>query len=401
MPSENKTQNFGLSQWSGNEFVKREDFVKDNLIIDTEIKVAQDKAAQAFQSASNGKTAIKTAITGVDPSVTIPTDATFAQLATAIGQIKTGDDTSDATATAEGILANLTAYVKGAKVTGTIPSKTAETFTPRPTDQTIASGQYLSGAQTIKGDANLNPNNIKAGTSIFGIPGKSTVVDTADAVLDPNFLVTGYSGYDDGVKKSGLMPITNADLGDSVPALGQQVYDGWDGNRYALSQIKPNAAIFGANWVRSYQPDIRPENILSGKTIFGLAGTAIAAKRWASGTGEVNYETWYAFYSFTKHDEPQYLRGLRVSGLAFTPTLIIVLNSSGENNYRQSLTFYRSDGLLGRPDYKIICSNYNFWSLDKFADTYTLGGDAYVNSSGFLLPADASNNNNYIWYAYE
>lgn len=43
-----------------------------------------------FQSASDGKTAIANAITGVDESITIPDNPTFAQLAACIGQISTG-----------------------------------------------------------------------------------------------------------------------------------------------------------------------------------------------------------------------------------------------------------------------------------------------------------------------
>jgi len=54
------------------------------------VKAAYDRADAAFTSASNGKTAIGAAITGVDSSVVIPTDPTFAQLATAIGQISSG-----------------------------------------------------------------------------------------------------------------------------------------------------------------------------------------------------------------------------------------------------------------------------------------------------------------------
>lgn len=46
--------------------------------------------AELFQNVSNGKTAVGTAITGVDPTVVIPTNPTFAQLATGIGQISTG-----------------------------------------------------------------------------------------------------------------------------------------------------------------------------------------------------------------------------------------------------------------------------------------------------------------------
>lgn len=55
--------------------------------------------------------------------------------------------------------------------TGTMPSKDAETFTPSTTDQTISSGQYLSGDQTIAGDPNLVATNIKSGVSIFNAEG--------------------------------------------------------------------------------------------------------------------------------------------------------------------------------------------------------------------------------------
>ena len=52
-----------------------------------------------------------------------------------------------------------------------VTKKSAATYTPKTTDQSIASGQYLSGAQTIKGDGNLVAGNIKSGVSIFGVTG--------------------------------------------------------------------------------------------------------------------------------------------------------------------------------------------------------------------------------------
>ena len=83
-------------------------------------------------------------------------------------------DTGDADAQATDILSGKTAYVGGTKLTGQIASKAAQTYTPGTSDQTIAAGQYLSGAQTIKGDANLLPQYIASGISIFGVVGSLT-----------------------------------------------------------------------------------------------------------------------------------------------------------------------------------------------------------------------------------
>lgn len=52
-----------------------------------------------------------------------------------------------------------------------VTKKSAATYTPGTSDQSIASGQYLNGTQTIKGDSNLTSGNIKSGVSIFGVTG--------------------------------------------------------------------------------------------------------------------------------------------------------------------------------------------------------------------------------------
>ena len=96
---------------------------------------------------------------------------TLEQMTTAVNGINVGMDTSDANATAGDLLSGKTAYVGGKKVTGTIPSQGAQKFKPGTADQTIAAGMYLSGNQIIKGDANLLPENIAQGVSIFGVDG--------------------------------------------------------------------------------------------------------------------------------------------------------------------------------------------------------------------------------------
>lgn len=52
----------------------------------------------------------------------------------------------------------------------------ATTYTPGTSAQTIASGTYLTGAQTIAGDSNLQSAYIKSGVSIFGVAGSLTSV---------------------------------------------------------------------------------------------------------------------------------------------------------------------------------------------------------------------------------
>lgn len=92
-----------------------------------------------------------------------------------VGYIKSQRTATVAVASAPSTSGNVVTVNKGyqsaqKKITvGT--AKSAATITPGTSDQVIAADTYLTGKQTIKGDANLTAGNIKSGVSIFDITG--------------------------------------------------------------------------------------------------------------------------------------------------------------------------------------------------------------------------------------
>ena len=75
---------------------------------------------------------------------------------------------------------------EGNIITGTIPSQDARTITPGTSNQTIAAGRYLSGAQTIAGDADLVASNIRSGANIFGVAGSVQATGSASVNISYN-----------------------------------------------------------------------------------------------------------------------------------------------------------------------------------------------------------------------
>lgn len=138
-----------------------------------------------------------------------------------------GTDTSEVTAKASDVLSpKKIVDADGNVITGTIPSKAAQTYTPGTTNQTIVAGQYLSGAQTIQGDADLKASNILSGVSIFGVNG--------------------------GIQKKAAQTYTPITSDQTIPA-----------GMY----LNGNQTIKG-------DTNLKAENIIKGKSIFGVNGAA-------------------------------------------------------------------------------------------------------------------------------
>ena len=92
-----------------------------------------------------------------------------------------------------------------------VTKKSAATYTPGTSDQSIASGQYLNGTQTIKGDGNLTAGNIRSGVKIFNVTGSyagsssSGSTDTSDATATAANILSGKTAYVNGSKLTGTM----------------------------------------------------------------------------------------------------------------------------------------------------------------------------------------------------
>lgn len=93
--------------------------------------------------------------------------------------------------------------VAGIGVTGTMPNNGAVVITPGTSNITIPAG-YHNGSGYVKGDANLIPDNIVEGKSIFGVTGTAQrqlallIASSEDTVDNLIGFVTGYTSGSGG-----------------------------------------------------------------------------------------------------------------------------------------------------------------------------------------------------------
>lgn len=103
-------------------------------------------------------------------------------------------------------------------LTASVTTKAAATITPSTSNQTIASGTYLTGTQTIAGDADLVAGNIKSGVNIFGVTGTYSGLNTSDANASASDINSGKTAYVNGQKITGTQVINRYYTGSSAPA---------------------------------------------------------------------------------------------------------------------------------------------------------------------------------------
>ena len=121
-------------------------------------------SAQATKAVASGSVTAPATISGSSASVSAGTNTlTFSKTVSVTPTLTTA-----------GYISSPTAGDSAISLTASVTTKGATTYTPSTSDQTIAAATYLTGAQTISGDADLIPANIKSGVSIFGVDGALT-----------------------------------------------------------------------------------------------------------------------------------------------------------------------------------------------------------------------------------
>lgn len=244
----------------------------------------------------------------------------------------TGTFTSDATATADHILSGYTAYVNGAKVTGSIPVRwgNAETGSPLAVDF-HAHGTYyaeVTGANTFMRppegyydgntwlavvEPNLKAENVRAGVSIGGgVAVHGTF--TSDATAREGVILSGYTAYVNGNKITGNMTTQDAYTLALSGAFGNDklhlriphggyINSGGAGYPEIMMHQSDLANVIGLN----------ASKLVSGESVLGIAGTG--GVKYASGTSYTiktvtdTYGSGYKLYSSTYRGGSPYDQG--------------------------------------------------------------------------------------------
>ena len=150
------------------------------------------------------------------PSSLSGSSATVSTGTNTITLTKTGVTTTPTVSA--GYVASATASTATVTLTASVTTKGTATITPGTTDQTIASGTYITGTQTISGDADLVAGNIKSGVQIFGVTGSYAGLDTSDATATAADIINGLTAYADGRKLEGSLVVQKYYTGSTVPS---------------------------------------------------------------------------------------------------------------------------------------------------------------------------------------
>ena len=209
------------------------------------------KYNELFQSVSNGKTLVASAIT--DKGIATDATATFATMASNINSISTGVETYDATAVEENVLSGKTYYKDNIKKTGTMVNNGAVTSALN------AGGSYTIPKGYHDGNGKITANDLASQTSATATAGQ---------------ILSGQTAYVNGNKITGTM--TNKD--SITPAVSIVMSSGSAYIRFPQGAYLTNASsgypeISIPQATLASAIGLTANNISAGQTVLGIAGT--------------------------------------------------------------------------------------------------------------------------------
>lgn len=283
-----------------------------------------------------------------------------------------------------------------------VTKKSAATYTPGTSDQSIASGQYLNGTQTIKGDSNLTAANIKSGVKIFNVTGSyagsgsSSGTDTSDATATAKDIARGKTAYVQGEKVTGTLYecVKGQKLQQWASAGGSEYLIVDDHGHICISmprigndeilrtgctvELGADPSLFG---------DATAADVAKGKTMTSAAGLKVVG----TNTNDADTSDATATADDIAKGKTAYVQGVKVTGTATSSS-----GGSGNNNVEAyaitstnpSMNFKTTSGTIKIWGYGTISSSSGWGG--STTSLIAFDGDKYYKSAMYGSPSSTS-----------